>query len=428
MNEIEFDKLGISKSTLKAISKKKFKIASEVQAKVIPLVFEQKHDIVGIAQTGTGKTGAFGIPLVDLIEKHNKFPQAIILAPTRELALQVTSELTMFASEKRLKIATIYGGASIRNQISALKRGVDIVVGTPGRVVDLINKRELELKECKYFILDEADEMLKMGFIEDVELILEKSSKKRRVYLFSATMPPRIKKLSEKYMKKQKVVEVERKLTVSNLIEQFFYKVKDSDKFNTLQNIVKEELFFYGIVFCKTKRDVEHITQSLKRKKIRVDCIHGDIAQNKRERILKLFKDQKISVLVATDVAARGIDVKNLTHVINYNLPQDAETYTHRIGRTGRAGKKGKAISLVTPSEMRKLTYIENELDITIEKRQLSIEQKSNEPEIITEVDEIISKANIKKYVKMKDELSKKHSKDEIIQALLHKISNNSRR
>ena len=428
MDKITFDKLNLSKTTFDAITAKGFKEASEIQAKAIPVIFEQKNDIVGIAQTGTGKTGAFGLPLIDLIEEGNKLPQAIILAPTRELALQVTAELEMFSGKKKLNILTVYGGAPMQIQQKSLRRGVDIVVGTPGRVVDLIKRGDLKLEESKYFILDEADEMLKMGFIEDIELVLEASAKKRRVYLFSATMPSRIKQLSKKYMENQEIIEVKKKTDANPLIEQSFFKVKQSEKFDVLSKIIDFEDFFYGIVFCRTKADVDNVTQALRKAGHDVDCIHGDIAQNRREKILQKFRDLKLSILVATDVAARGIDVENLSHVINYNLPEDVETYTHRIGRTGRAGNKGKAISLPTPAEMRRITAIERTLKVKVQPMKLPslkdvAEKKSKKFNV--EIDGVIEKIDTSHHVPLADQLLEKHDPAKVISALLHKLYDN---
>lgn len=424
---MKFTDLNLSKDVMDVISKKGFEKPSEIQAKIVPIVFEQKYDIIGIAQTGTGKTGAFGFPLIDLINKGNKFPQSIILAPTRELALQVSAELNLFSGKKKLNVLTVYGGAPINTQIKDLRRGVDIVVGTPGRVVDLIKRKELVLKESKYFILDEADEMLKMGFIEDIEFILESSSQKRRVYLFSATMPNRIKELSKKYMKKQKIIEIEKKQEINNLIEQSFFKTKQTMKYDALSKIIDVEDFFYGIVFCRTKADVEKVATSLKKTRHDVDFIHGDIAQNKREKILKKFRDLKLNILVATDVAARGIDVENLTHIINYNMPEDVETYTHRIGRTGRAGKKGKAISLVTPAEMRRISLIEKTLKVKINNLKLpsqkEIENKNDE-RFSSEIDSIIKNANLQEYTNNAKELLEKYKSIEVVSSLLYKIHN----
>ena len=424
MEKINFEQLNLSKTTFDAISAKGFKEASEIQAKTIPVIFEQQNDIVGIAQTGTGKTGAFGLPLIDMIEEGNKLPQAIILAPTRELALQVTSELSMFAGKKKLNILTVYGGASIQTQQKALRRGVDIVVGTPGRVVDLINKGDLVLRESKYFILDEADEMLNMGFIEDIEFVLASSAEERRVYLFSATMPQRIKQLSKKYMNNQTIIEVKKKQEANPLIEQTFVKIKQSEKFDALTQIIEFQDFFYGIIFCRTKADVDNVTQGLKKMKLDVDCIHGDVPQNKREKILQKFRDLKLSILVATDVAARGIDVENLSHVINYNLPEDVETYTHRIGRTGRAGNKGHAISLCSNPEMRRITQIEKTLKTKLKPFKLPSKkelQAHKTKKMTVEIDGVIENIDTSHHIPLADQLLAKHDPLKVVTALLHK-------
>jgi ATP-dependent RNA helicase DeaD len=426
--KIEFNKLNLSKSTLNAISEKGYETTTEIQGKIIPIILEQKSDIIGIAQTGTGKTGAFGIPLIDMIDANNKIPQAIILTPTRELALQVTSELKIYSGRKKLSILTVYGGSSINNQIDTLKSGVDIVVGTPGRVIDLIERKKLKLNGCKYLVLDEADEMLKMGFIEDIETILSATSDKKKVYLFSATMPERIKQLSKKYMKKQIIIEVEKKHEVSNLIEHIYYKANKSDKFDILRKIIQNEDFFYGIVFCRTKADVDNISEALQKTKNEVGSIHGDIAQNKREKILKKFKEQKLNILVATDVAARGIDVKNLSHVINYTLPEDVETYTHRIGRTGRAGNTGKAISIISNSDVRKISNIEKTLKIKMKLMDAPVESEKskieNKESMVNEIEYLINKKfnQIKNNSDITKSLMDKNDPETIINALLYKI------
>ncbi|MFW6285579.1 MAG: DEAD/DEAH box helicase [Nanoarchaeota archaeon] len=427
MEQIKFENLNLSKETLSVISQKGFKIPTQVQEKIIPIIFEQKYDIIGIAQTGTGKTGAFGLPLIDLINAKNKIPKAIILAPTRELALQVSSELEIFSAKKKLKILTVYGGSPITNQIRSLERGIDIVVGTPGRVVDLLKRKKLILNDAKYFILDEADEMLKMGFIEDIEFVLKSSAKEKKVYLFSATMPQRIKTLSKKYMKNQKIIEIANEQKINNLIEHSFYVAKQSDKFDTLSTIIDIDNFFYGIIFCRTKVDVEKVASALRKTKHNVDFIHGDIMQNKRERILKKFKEQRLNILVATDVAARGIDVENLSHIINYNLPDDIETYTHRVGRTGRAGNKGKAISLVTPAESRKISLIEKTLKVKLQKSNLPSQKEldiKKEKRFNEEIENIILKNSSNQYTQLTKKLLEQHDSSKIINALLEKLEN----
>ena len=422
-----FADLGLSTEILKAVEKKGFTQATEIQAKVIPLLLERTNDVIGIAQTGTGKTAAFGLPIIQNIKENNKSPKAIILAPTRELAIQVCDELASYVGNKRIKTLTVYGGASITNQIRELRRGIDIVVGTPGRVLDLIERKELDLKGIEYFILDEADEMLNMGFIEDIETILGKSNSNKSVLLFSATMPNKIKELSKKYMKNQVIVEAKKTQQNTLLINQIFYKTKASEKFDALIRIIETQDFFYGIVFCKTKMDVERVTKELKKAGCSADCIHGDIAQAKREKILGKFKDQKISILVATDVAARGIDVENLSHVINYSLPQELETYIHRIGRTGRAGNKGTAISLVTPAEIRFISPIEKMIQGKISKEELPklIEVKAKQDEkLFIELDKIVNTKDISAHLTLADSLIEKYGELRTITALLYKLKN----
>lgn len=420
-----FEELGLSESSLNAIKKKGYEKPSEIQEKIIPLFLEKKHDIIGIAQTGTGKTAAFGLPILDLIGERNKSPKAIILAPTRELAIQVCTEIDSYKGTKRVNVLTVYGGSPIQTQIRQLRSGTDIVVGTPGRVLDLINRGELQLKDIEYFVLDEADEMLKMGFIEDIELILSSANKDRKVLLFSATMPERIKDLSKKYMKNQKVIEVKKKEETTLLIKQIFYKIREGEKLDTLLKIIEMESFIYAIIFCKTKSDVEKLTKELRRNKFEADCIHGDITQSKREKILAKFREQRLNILVATDVAARGIDAPNLTHVINYSLPQELETYVHRIGRTGRAGKSGIAISFITPRENGLISRIER-----MTKSIMTCEKVPNEKEVLVkknekinvEIEEIIKTKDLSKYLEITNQLLAKNDGTKVICALLNKL------
>jgi len=288
-----FEELGLSDNILNAVKKKGFEFASEIQAKIIPKLLENKKDIIGVSHTGSGKTAAFALPIIDLIEEGNKKPKVIVLAPTRELAMQVSKEISSFKANKRLNIVTVYGGTPINNQIKDLRRGCDIVVGTPGRVLDLMDRRALILSEIDYFVLDEADEMLNMGFIEDIELIFNAMPETRRVLLFWATMPKKIITLTKKYMKTQEIVKVERKIESRTNIDQKYFIQKRDDKFGTLKNIIDMENFFFGIVFCKTKSDVDDVASKLKKAGFDADAIHGDIAQAKRERILKKFRDLK---------------------------------------------------------------------------------------------------------------------------------------
>lgn len=354
-----FKDLGLEPALLKALDKKGYITPSPIQEQVIPLLLEGGIDVIGQAQTGTGKTAAFGLPILQNLEEGYGKTQALILTPTRELAIQVANEIKSFRGRKKLNVVVVYGGQPIMQQIRDLNKGADIVVGTPGRVIDLMKRGKLRTGEVEYFVLDEADEMLNMGFIDDIEWIMDECNEDRQMLLFSATMPNKIKKLAHKYMPDYKLIAVKSKEVTTTNTEQLYYPVFPKDRFKVLERILLMEPNFYGIIFSNTKLTADDITRKLLKDGIKAEALHGDIAQNQRERILKRFKDKQCTVLVATDVAARGIDVNDLTHVINYGLPQDSEAYVHRIGRTGRAGKKGVAISLVTNQDHKQLVVIE---------------------------------------------------------------------
>ncbi len=366
-----FKALGLSDETLQALEQKGFQNPTPIQELTIPLLLNGDKDVVGQAQTGSGKTAAFGIPILENLESDGKGVQALILTPTRELALQVTDEILSYKGNRRIWISTIYGGASISKQIRDLEKGTDIVVGTPGRVIDMIERKKLRLDDVKYVVLDEADEMLNMGFLDDVELILSNCSEQRRMLLFSATMPKRILSLARRYMGDYELVTVKNKELTTDTIAQTYYLVPYRHRFDALCRILDLEGDFYGIIFCNTKIEVVEITNHLNERGYSSDSLHGDIAQNIREKVIKQFKSGNSGVLVATDVAARGIDIQDLTHVINYGLPQDPESYVHRIGRTGRAGKEGKAISIIDSNERRKLMFIQRITNAVIEKSNL---------------------------------------------------------
>lgn len=367
----KFRELGISDTMIESLRKKGFEEPTPIQTKTIPYILKEDGDLIGKAQTGTGKTAAFGIPIIEKIVPGQKDIQAIILTPTRELAIQVTEELNSFALAHKARIMAVYGGQPIERQISRLNRGVDVVVGTPGRVIDHLERGTLNIKSITMLVLDEADEMLNMGFIDDIEKILKISPKKKRVILFSATMPSHIQKLSQKYMSAYEIIEVASKEIKGENIEQIYFEVAQADKFEALFRIIDVEESFYGMVFCRTKIDADEIASKLANRGCRAEAIHGDLSQGQREKVLQKFRSKKVTILVATDVAARGIDVDGLSHVINYSLPQDPESYVHRIGRTGRAGKRGTAITLITPSEYRKLISIQRIANATITKQKI---------------------------------------------------------
>ena len=367
----KFRDLGLSEIMLESLRKKGFEEPTAIQAQTIPFLLKNTKDLIGKAQTGTGKTAAFGIPIIESIVSQSKKVQALILVPTRELAIQVTEELCSFAENQKTQIVAVYGGQPIDRQIGRLQRGVDIVVGTPGRILDHLDRKTLDISKVSFIVLDEADEMLNMGFVEDIETILKSSPKTRRTVLFSATMPSHIERLAKQYMNEYEIISaMSDKISRAN-IQQMYFEVSQSDKFEALFRIIDVEDSFYGMVFCRTKIDADEIAHKLANRGCRSEAIHGDLSQGQREKVLQKFRSKQITTLVATDVAARGIDVDNLTHVINYSLPQDPESYVHRIGRTGRAGKSGIAITLITPSEYRKLTSIQRIANATITKQKV---------------------------------------------------------
>ena len=358
-NKKTFDDLGLSAEALNSINKKGFEEPTAIQSITIPVMLRDDTNIIAQAQTGTGKTAAFGLPLIEMVNMDAKTVQALILVPTRELAIQVSEEINSLKGDKDIKIVPIYGGQSIDQQLRSLKKGVHIVVGTPGRVIDHLKRKTLRIEKIEHLILDEADEMLNMGFIDDMEEIMKHTNSDKRTLLFSATIPKKIKDLARKYMDGYELLTVKKEPLTTNLTEQIYFEVKASDKFEALCRIIDIEDNFYGLVFCRTKRDVDSVVAHLMDRGYDSGAIHGDFSQAQRERTLGKFKKQKINILVATDVAARGIDVNNLTHVINYSLPQDPELYVHRIGRTGRAGNEGTAVTFITSSEYKGLMFIQ---------------------------------------------------------------------
>lgn len=417
----DFESLGLSYKTLATLEKKGFTTPTEIQTLTIPLLMENKVDIIAQAQTGTGKTAAFGLPLIEKLDPHTRDVQAIILAPTRELVIQVCEEIDSLRGNSKIRTAPIYGGQYIDVQFKKLKAGVNIVVGTPGRILDHIRRRTLILDRIEYFILDEADEMLNMGFIDDIEEIMKGTPKQKRILLFSATMPNRIKKLAEKYMGKYTHIRSEQQLT-TDLTEQIYYEVGRRDKLEALTRIMEIESDFYGIIFCKTKMDVDELTVKLIERGMKADNLHGDISQPLREKILGKFRNRKINILVATDVAARGIDVEELTHVINYSIPQNPEAYVHRIGRTGRAGKKGTAITFVSPSELRKMKFIQKFIQADIVKQKAPRKDEVvdiRKKRVESDIERMISQKETEGYREWAKELLEDSSSEDLITALL---------
>ncbi|MED3662268.1 DEAD/DEAH box helicase [Ureibacillus sp. FSL K6-8385] len=353
-----FSEFNISESTLRSLKRMGFEEATPIQEGTIKYALEGR-DIIGQAQTGTGKTAAFGIPIIEKIDTKKPEIQALIIAPTRELAIQVSEELYKIGYDKRVRILSVYGGQDIGRQIRALKNKPQIIVGTPGRIIDHINRGTLNLEKVQTLVLDEADEMLNMGFIDDINAILENVPKNRQMLLFSATMPPAIRKIATKFMENPKEVKIKSKeMTVEN-IEQYFIKSQEREKFDILTRLLDVHQPELAIVFGRTKRRVDELAQALTIRGYLAEGIHGDLSQSKRLSVLRQFKENKIDILVATDVAARGLDISGVSHVYNFDIPQDPESYVHRIGRTGRAGNSGVAVTFVTPREMGYLRTVE---------------------------------------------------------------------
>ncbi len=356
---ITFSELGLGDAVLKALKDVGYETPSAIQAATIPALLAGR-DVVGLAQTGTGKTAAFALPILDRLDLSQKNPQALVLAPTRELALQVCEAFEKYASHLRgVHVLPVYGGQAYGVQLSALRRGVHIVVGTPGRIMDHLEKGTLNLSELKYLVLDEADEMLKMGFAEDVETILADTPDDKQVALFSATMPPQIRRISKKYLNDPEEITVKNKTTTSANTTQRYLMVSYPQKVDALTRILEVENFEGMIVFVRTKNETETLAEKLRARGFSALAINGDVPQATRERTVEQLKSGKLDILVATDVAARGLDVERISHVVNYDIPIDTESYVHRIGRTGRAGRSGAAISFVTPRERHLLTAIE---------------------------------------------------------------------
>ena len=366
-----FKDLNLSEDMLKAIEKKGFEKPTPIQELTVPRLLSENINIVARARTGTGKTAAFALPLIQKITQDQGFVQALVLVPTRELALQVGKEINSFVLKEFPRTLTVYGGASMGTQLYELKNGIEIVVGTPGRVQDHLERGSLDISKIKYFILDEADEMLNMGFVEDIENIFEKANKEAQILMFSATMPKPILKIASDFMGNYEVIEEENKEELPILQEQFFWMVNEKDKVEALSRLIDSAQDFYALVFCQTKIDTDEVAKALEQRHYQVAALHGDIPQSIREKILLRFRDKHIKILVATDVAARGIDVEGLTHVVNYALPFDSAVYTHRIGRTGRAGKTGIAVSFVRPNEIKKMEYIKRATNYNIREEKI---------------------------------------------------------
>ncbi len=367
-----FKNLGIEQKLIDSISELGFENPTPVQEKAIPLVLNDRSDLIALAQTGTGKTAAFGLPSIQQIDLKNKNIQTIVLCPTRELCIQISKDLISYSKFlKAIKITPVYGGASIENQIKAIRKGTHIIVGTPGRTKDLIKRKVLNFKSVNRVILDEADEMLSMGFKDDLDFILDTTSENRQTLLFSATMSKEVRSISKRFMNDANEITVEKLNSGAKNVEHHVYNVNTRDKYDTLKRIADFNPDIYGIVFCRTRRETQDIANKFMNDGYNADAIHGELSQGQRDEVMSKFRNKSLQILIATDVAARGLDVDSLTHVVNYSLPDDPEVYTHRSGRTGRAGKSGISIAISNPREGRKLRSIESKSQIKFIKQEV---------------------------------------------------------
>lgn len=385
-----FLELGIREEVVNAISELGFEKPSEIQEKAIPVLLTGNDDFVGLAQTGTGKTAAFGLPLLEQLDFSQKQPQALVLCPTRELCLQISKDLEKFAKYiDNVHVVAVYGGANISDQLRQIRRGVQIVVATPGRMLDIIGRNAIDFSQVKYVVLDEADEMLNMGFKEDINNILSETPDDKKTWLFSATMPKEVRRIAQNYMTDPFELTVGTKNTGNANIEHNYYLVKARDKYAAFKRIVDSNPEIFGIVFCRTKIETQEIAEALIKDGYNADSLHGDLSQQQRDKVMKRYRDRSLQLLIATDVAARGIDVNDVTHVINFSLPDEIENYTHRSGRTARAGKTGVSISLINVKEQSKIRQLEKVIGKTFERKQVPQGAEVVEKQLLTIIDKV---------------------------------------
>ena len=416
-----FQDLGLNDNLLQAITDLGFTEPSEVQEKAIPILLESETDLVALAQTGTGKTAAFGFPMLEKIDIDSRTTQGLILSPTRELCLQITNEMKLYGKYcKGLNVVAVYGGASITDQAREIKRGAQIIVATPGRMKDMIKRRLVDISKIQYSVLDEADEMLNMGFKEDITDILSHTPDDKNTWLFSATMPREVATIAKKFMNNPQEITVGNKNESTNQVSHEYYLVNARDRYQALKRLSDANPDIFSVVFCRTKRDTQKVAENLIEDGYNAGALHGDLSQNQRDLVMKSFRNKQIQMLVATDVAARGIDVDDITHVINYQLPDEPEIYTHRSGRTGRAGKTGISMVIVSKSEVRKIKSIERIIKKQFEKKEIpdgadicevqlmSLANKIHNTEINHEIDKHLTNINELFADTDKDELIKK--------------------
>ncbi len=418
-----FSELGLRPELLEAVESLGFTTPTPIQEQTIPLLSDNITDLVALAQTGTGKTAAFGLPLLNIIREDRKTPQALILCPTRELCVQISKDLESFSIKLPLmKIVAVYGGASITTQISSIKRGVQIVVATPGRLKDLIERKAIRLDEIETVVLDEADEMLNMGFREDIDFILSTTPEEKQTWLFSATMPPEVAAINKNYMVSPVEISIGKKNSGAVNISHLYYMVSASNRYVALKRIADYHPDIYGIIFCRTKIETQEIAEKLIKDGYNADSLHGDLSQAQRDAVMRKFRNKHLQMLVATDVAARGIDVDSISHVIHYNLPDDNESYTHRSGRTARAGRSGISLAIITPRDIQKIKSIEHRIGTSFTHKQVPSGIEICEQQLLhlaQKAHDVAVNPDIEKYLPTIIESFSDKSKEDVIKSFL---------
>ncbi|MAZ01372.1 MAG: DEAD/DEAH box helicase [Flavobacteriales bacterium] len=387
---MNFSEIKINDNIKKSLVELNFITTTEIQSEAIPFLLENKTDLIALAQTGTGKTAAFGIPVINQIIEKEKYTQCIILCPTRELCIQITKDFDTLSKYMNIKINAVYGGTDIKSQIKSLSKGNHIIVGTPGRVIDLIKRKKINLERIKTVVMDEADEMLNMGFQKDIDTILQRTPNNKQTLLFSATMPKEVLKISKKYMKKPHMIEVSKRNEGAKNITHSYHIVGNKEKYSALRRLCDFNPSIYGIVFCRTRRECKEVSSKLMRDGYNADALHGDLSQSQRDHVMSNFRNKNLEILVATDVAARGLDVDDITHIINYNLPDDNEVYIHRSGRTARANKKGKSIIIATNRNLRKIKAIEKMINKKIDLKEIPTGDMICEKQLLNLINKVI--------------------------------------
>lgn len=422
---MKFSELGLSDSLLKAIKRSGYEEATPIQEQTIPMVLKGQ-EVIGQAQTGTGKTAAFGLPIIEHVDTDNPNVQAIIISPTRELAIQTQEELFRLGKDKHVRVQVVYGGADIRRQIRNLKQHPQILVGTPGRLRDHLNRHTVKLDHIKTLVLDEADEMLNMGFLDDIEAIINQTPADRQTLLFSATMPPEIKKIGVKFMTDPTMVRIKAKELTTDLVDQYYVKARDYEKFDIMTRLIDVQDPDLTIVFGRTKRRVDELSRGLIARGYNAAGIHGDLSQDRRTKIMKQFKRGELDILVATDVAARGLDISGVTHVYNYDIPSDPDSYVHRIGRTGRAGHHGVSLTFVTPNEMDYLREIEKLTRVRMLPLKPPTAEEAFKGQVASafnDIDELISQDSTERYQESAEKLLATHDATDLVAALLNEMT-----